>query len=64
LHSEEANIGKEIDELVDEWIPEPLVPPRTAAEEAESEKTPVIVGYVVFLCLMMTRNVSEEEDLT
>jgi serine palmitoyltransferase len=34
----------EIDELVDDWQPEPLVAPRTALEEAESEKLPVIVG--------------------
>ncbi|PBP19191.1 putative 1,3-beta-glucan synthase component FKS1 [Diplocarpon rosae] len=35
---------EEIDDLVDEWTPEPLVAPRTAFEEAESEKLPVIVG--------------------
>ncbi|KAG5930571.1 hypothetical protein E4U42_006659 [Claviceps africana] len=34
----------EIDELVDEWIPEPLVSEKTALEEAESEKLPVIIG--------------------
>ncbi|KXX82407.1 Serine palmitoyltransferase 1 [Madurella mycetomatis] len=34
----------EIDELVDEWTPEPLVPAPTAAEEAEMEKQPVLVG--------------------
>ncbi|KAH8593764.1 pyridoxal phosphate-dependent transferase [Bisporella sp. PMI_857] len=34
----------EIDELVDEWNPEPLVAPSTAFEEAEREKLPVIVG--------------------
>ncbi|KAL7619965.1 serine palmitoyltransferase component [Parahypoxylon ruwenzoriense] len=34
----------EIDELVREWEPEPLVAPQTAFEEAESEKQPVIVG--------------------
>ncbi|KAG5951425.1 hypothetical protein E4U53_003130 [Claviceps sorghi] len=34
----------EIDELVDEWVPEPLVSEKTALEEAESEKLPVIVG--------------------
>lgn len=35
---------EEIDELVDEWQPEPLVAPQTAFEEAENEKRPVIVG--------------------
>ncbi|EHA48524.1 hypothetical protein MCOR27_006488 [Pyricularia oryzae] len=34
----------EIDELVEDWTPEPLVPARTAQEEAEAEKLPVIVG--------------------
>ncbi|KAL2751953.1 hypothetical protein ACRALDRAFT_1066400 [Sodiomyces alcalophilus JCM 7366] len=34
----------EIDELVDEWSPEPLVDSLTAFEEAEAEKLPVIVG--------------------
>ncbi|KAL8831256.1 MAG: hypothetical protein Q9170_005375 [Blastenia crenularia] len=35
---------EEIDELVDEWVPEPLVAPQTAFEEAENEKRPVLVG--------------------
>ncbi|KAI2602685.1 aminotransferase class I and II [Hypoxylon sp. NC1633] len=34
----------EIDELVREWEPEPLVAPQTAFEEAEAEKQPIIVG--------------------
>ncbi|KIN00972.1 hypothetical protein OIDMADRAFT_198006 [Oidiodendron maius Zn] len=34
----------EIDDLVDEWTPEPLVAPRTSFEEVEAEKLPVIVG--------------------
>ena len=29
---------KEVDELVDEWTPEPLVAPQTFFEEAENEK--------------------------
>jgi serine palmitoyltransferase len=38
-------VGKqEIDELVDEWTPEPLVAAPTAQEEAEMEKLPVLVG--------------------
>lgn len=40
-----ANVKKEIDELVDDWTPEPLVAPQTPLEEAENEKRPVIVGY-------------------
>lgn len=36
--------SKEVDELVDEWTPEPLVAPQTPFEEAENEKRPVIVG--------------------
>lgn len=35
---------KEVDELVDEWTPEPLVAPQTSFEESENEKRPVIVG--------------------
>lgn len=35
---------EEIDELVDEWTPEPLVAAQTTFEEAEVEKRPVIVG--------------------
>ncbi|KAL2259499.1 hypothetical protein VTK26DRAFT_6801 [Humicola hyalothermophila] len=34
----------EIDELVEEWTPEPLVAAPTAAEEMELEKLPVITG--------------------
>jgi serine palmitoyltransferase len=34
----------EIDELVEEWTPEPLVPKQTALEEAEMERLPVLVG--------------------
>lgn len=36
---------KEVDELVDEWTPEPLVAPQTSFEETENDKRPVIVGY-------------------
>ncbi|KAI9833803.1 MAG: serine palmitoyltransferase component [Phylliscum demangeonii] len=35
---------EEIDELVDEWTPEPLVAPLTDLEEADNAKRPVIVG--------------------
>ncbi|EPQ64100.1 Bgt-972 [Blumeria graminis f. sp. tritici] len=35
---------EEIDDLVEEWIPEPIVAPQTPFEEAESDKLPVIVG--------------------
>jgi len=34
----------EIDELVDEWEPEPLVAPRTPFEKAEAESAPIIIG--------------------
>jgi serine palmitoyltransferase len=37
-------LDQEIDELVEDWTPEPLVAPQTAFEEAEIEKYPVIVG--------------------
>jgi hypothetical protein len=40
-------LKKEIDDLVEEWTPEPLVAPQTAFEEAENEKLPIIVGYGV-----------------
>lgn len=36
---------EEIDDLVEEWQPEPLVGPMTPLEESEVEKRPVIVGY-------------------
>lgn len=35
---------QEIDELVDEWTPEPLVAPQTTLEEMEMERGPVLVG--------------------
>ncbi|OCK84890.1 serine palmitoyltransferase [Lepidopterella palustris CBS 459.81] len=35
---------EEIDELVDDWTPEPLVAPLTPFEEIQNEKRPVIVG--------------------
>ncbi|KAI9680748.1 MAG: serine palmitoyltransferase component [Caeruleum heppii] len=35
---------EEIDELVEDWTPEPLVAPQSAFEEAENEKRPVIIG--------------------
>lgn len=37
---------QEIDELVDDWTPEPLVAAPTQLEELENEKRPVIVGCV------------------
>jgi len=38
---------QEVDDLVEDWTPEPLVAPLSPFEEAENEKRPVIVGYVV-----------------
>lgn len=35
---------QEIDDLVEDWTPEPLVAKSTAFEEADVEKRPVIVG--------------------
>ncbi|KAL8742724.1 MAG: hypothetical protein Q9190_004835 [Brigantiaea leucoxantha] len=35
---------EEIDDLVDEWTPEPLVAPQNQFERAENEKRPVLVG--------------------
>ncbi|KAI8987369.1 pyridoxal phosphate-dependent transferase [Mycotypha africana] len=35
---------KEIDELVEEWQPEPLVPPLSKYDKFNMEKTPVIMG--------------------
>ncbi|SPO05074.1 related to LCB1 - serine C-palmitoyltransferase subunit [Cephalotrichum gorgonifer] len=35
---------KEIDDLVEEWVPEPLVASQTPLEAAERERLPVIVG--------------------
>jgi 7-keto-8-aminopelargonate synthetase-like enzyme len=34
---------------VEEWTPEPLVAPLTPFEEAETEKLPIIVGYVMLI---------------
>jgi serine palmitoyltransferase len=36
----------EIDDLVEDWTPEPLVAAETEFERAENEKRPTIVGYV------------------
>lgn len=41
----------EIDDLVDEWTPEPLVAPLTAFEKEEDAKLPVIVGFVFFAAI-------------
>ena len=35
---------QEIDELVEDWTPEPLVASQTQLEEAENERRPIIVG--------------------
>lgn len=35
---------QEIDELVEEWTPEPLVAAPTPFEDLDNEKRPVIVG--------------------
>jgi serine palmitoyltransferase len=43
---------EEIDELVDDWTPEPLVGAPSAAEQLENEKRPVLVGYGTFTVLV------------
>lgn len=45
---------QEIQELIDEWEPEPLVAPLTDFEKSDIEKVPVIQGYlsVVLLCFI------------
>ena len=42
-------VPQEIDDLVEDWTPEPLVPKSTSFEEADIEKRPVIVGSVQYL---------------
>jgi hypothetical protein len=37
---------QEIDDLVEDWTPEPLVAPETPFEQAENEKRPTIIGLV------------------
>lgn len=49
----------EIEELIDEWQPEPLVSEQTPFEELETENLPVIVGYVCQQCpLNLSRRVA------
>lgn len=35
-----------MDDLVNDWTPEPLVASQTSFEASELEKRPVVVGYV------------------
>ncbi len=35
---------QEVDELVEDWTPEPLVAPLTPFEVAENERRPIIAG--------------------
>jgi len=35
---------QEVDDLVNDWTPEPLVAPQSQFEQADLEKRPVIVG--------------------
>jgi serine palmitoyltransferase len=41
---------KEIDELIEEWTPEPLVEAPTELEQSYINKIPVISGYVHRKC--------------
>jgi hypothetical protein len=47
---------QEIDELVEDWTPEPLAAPVTAFEEAENEKRPVIVGCATLLHITQSKS--------
>lgn len=38
--------GKEVDDLVSEWAPEPLVEPLTKLEKSDLQKRPVVIGYI------------------
>ncbi|KAF2121973.1 pyridoxal phosphate-dependent transferase [Lophiotrema nucula] len=42
--NKQVKLSEQIDELVEDWTPEPLVAPPTQIEEMENEKRPVIVG--------------------
>jgi len=42
-----AYTEQEIDDLVEDWTPEPIVTPLTEFEQTELERRPVIVGYVI-----------------
>lgn len=46
---------QEIDDLVEDWTPDPLVAKTTPFEEAEVEKRPVIVGFVAFTPQLCSR---------
>ena len=44
--------SREIDEMIDDWTPEPLVPPLSEEETAEAEARPVCAyGPVVCVCV-------------
>lgn len=44
--------SREIDEMIDDWTPEPLVPPLSEEEAAEAEAMPVCIHiYVCSLCM-------------
>ncbi|CAM9597548.1 unnamed protein product, partial [Ectocarpus sp. 4 AP-2014] len=37
--------SREIDEIIDDWKPEPLVPPLTEEETSEAESMPVVQEF-------------------
>ncbi|KAI9670086.1 MAG: serine palmitoyltransferase component [Trizodia sp. TS-e1964] len=45
---------EEVDDLIDDWTPEPLISPQTPLEEAENDKRPVIVGPTGPKCKLST----------
>lgn len=50
----DGSLIKEVDELVDEWHPEPLVSPPSAFEERDLEQRPTIIGCVSNETLLYT----------
>ncbi|TGJ79311.1 hypothetical protein E0Z10_g9453 [Xylaria hypoxylon] len=53
----------EIDELVKEWEPEPLVAEQSAFEENEAERVPVVIGTVINLASYNFYNFNSNESI-
>jgi len=47
---------QEVDDLVDDWIPEPLVATPSQVEQAELEKRPVLVGLDILASYVDTND--------
>ena len=52
------SFSQEIDELVEDWTPEPLVADVSEADERDNNSRPVIVGYYTFFSLFDLLNSS------